>query len=714
MTTEKRAVGAGTNKAKEPRHYCLHPGCGKDFARRDHLKRHAANHDPQRAKPCPECGRLFARPDVLAAHLKKHDLGSGQATAIARRSSSPRTYFQQESCSNGNTATAEPELRDPMEELADPADFENLYQWLTDGINGENGASTTPAFAQDPYAMTTAAMGHPDPSWMTELPSTTTLAGPSHAASLEHIADVPLDESHQLALLGYFSTFPALVASPSFALPVLSDALSRYWALFDPHVPIVHRPTFHPSSSVGLLAAILTAGLCLSDSESDRLLGATLHRHLRPLLMLHEVSSWPVSLAAFQALCIVGQVGQMLLGQEEHRFSYPYSAFEVTLGRSTDIFSWRFFAKMMSSLRLKRMPEEKWRGWAEIEAWRRVAHCILLRDIQLRSVFQQPPTHSFSHQFIRLTLPCNDDKWYAPSARSWQAVPSTTDVPFPHALKSAISPTSFLSSSFSSSAATAHLHLNPFAMNPFARYCLVHGLMGVACDLKGRGTLRDGMLDPVSASRTWRDSLLGAYRQIRADVNTALGLPFLTPAERIMSRSTLDLLLIAELETLVDLTSILTFAGVDRIARNTDPGNLATASQAVQDLALSDEGLEAAVVAAHYLRGQLSFGDSSQASKAGPSFAPWSLYIATLVLWTVTALRPPPPLELSGAIPVSEFSALHQHTLDFPILHTFPHSWQPKDATTLLQHVSAKLARYDWELSREAAGVLQSLCHRKL
>lgn len=134
-------------------------------------------------------------------------------------------------------------------------------------------------------------------------------------------------------------TLPDLLSSPSFALPSLSDALARYWLRFDSQAPILHRPTFHPSTSTGLLAAVLTAGLCVSDSHSDRLLGAALYRHLRPLLMLHEISSWPAPLSAFQALCILGQVGQMLLGQEEHRMSYPFSAFEVTVSAKSSSFA---------------------------------------------------------------------------------------------------------------------------------------------------------------------------------------------------------------------------------------------------------------------------------------------------------------------------------------------------------------------------------------
>lgn len=43
-----------------------------------------------------------------------------------------------------------------------------------------------------------------------------------------------------------------------------------------------------------------------------------------------------------------------------------------------DLFSWRFFAKMLSGLQDKRTLEEKWAGWAEVEAWRRCVGLIVL------------------------------------------------------------------------------------------------------------------------------------------------------------------------------------------------------------------------------------------------------------------------------------------------------------------------------------------------
>lgn len=47
-------------------HACGHPGCGKNFTRAEHLRRHALNHDqPRNSLTCERCSVHFRRPDLL-------------------------------------------------------------------------------------------------------------------------------------------------------------------------------------------------------------------------------------------------------------------------------------------------------------------------------------------------------------------------------------------------------------------------------------------------------------------------------------------------------------------------------------------------------------------------------------------------------------------------------------------------------------------------
>ncbi|CZR56525.1 uncharacterized protein PAC_06414 [Phialocephala subalpina] len=51
---------------------CKHAGCGKSFARKEHLARHEKSHNPANLLQCPVCKRHFNRNDSLQRHVVKH------------------------------------------------------------------------------------------------------------------------------------------------------------------------------------------------------------------------------------------------------------------------------------------------------------------------------------------------------------------------------------------------------------------------------------------------------------------------------------------------------------------------------------------------------------------------------------------------------------------------------------------------------------------
>jgi zinc finger protein BrlA len=51
---------------------CLWEGCGKNFKRQEHLKRHERVHTNQDRYPCLCCQRIFSRTDNLKVHVKLH------------------------------------------------------------------------------------------------------------------------------------------------------------------------------------------------------------------------------------------------------------------------------------------------------------------------------------------------------------------------------------------------------------------------------------------------------------------------------------------------------------------------------------------------------------------------------------------------------------------------------------------------------------------
>ncbi|KAJ7157402.1 hypothetical protein C8R46DRAFT_909179 [Mycena filopes] len=69
------AMGGGKGGAGARLYTCKVPGCGKCFARGEHLKRHVRSiHTYEKPHKCPYpgCGKDFSRHDNLGQHMRVH------------------------------------------------------------------------------------------------------------------------------------------------------------------------------------------------------------------------------------------------------------------------------------------------------------------------------------------------------------------------------------------------------------------------------------------------------------------------------------------------------------------------------------------------------------------------------------------------------------------------------------------------------------------
>ncbi|GAA5843529.1 hypothetical protein JCM9279_000783 [Rhodotorula babjevae] len=674
----------------ETRHYCPEPGCGRSFTRQDHLRRHTANHDPGRARHCPDCGRGFARPDVLAAHVRKHEQDAATSARPPALLVDPGLSATGHVGDNLESAFFEPEMTKPneMDECA-PEDLEALYVWLMNGSS--DLVPTVDGLADASF----------DDFAHVEVPEVTSkvddvLPEPPHPLLYAQNRPFAVDETLRSRLLAFLFALPELASSTYFACDALSTSLELYWTSFAPTFPLLHGPTFDLQASTGLLASLIIVGMCVSPEKAVYDLGATVLSKMRPLLLLHEVSGPDVPLETFQALVILGQAGQMLLDGREHALSYSTAAHDFGISRNMDIWYPRWYKRFEMSCG---SDEERWRAWAASESWSRLCYAIMLRDIQLSSVFGHLPVRALSMLIIRLRMPASEASWVAPSAEAWAAQPATSSAPFCQVFKDVLLARTSSPSTASSS--------QPEPLCPFGLSTILHGLMSLAWDVKWRGTLRADALAPLHKSLNWRGSLQSAYGRLGREVLDTLGESILTASERTISLASLDLLFVSELELVADLTSMLTFAGVMRIgSRNVGPDDFALASRSIRKWVSSRDAEDAASLAATYLRRRLAVADLEEGWTFSKGlWAPWSLYLATLTIWTFASLRrsrEPPPLVGLNAAPL------------FPLFADFPASWHGDDLPPFMQAMATLLSEQRWGLGKEAGAVLQSLVERRV
>ncbi|GJN87079.1 hypothetical protein Rhopal_000024-T1 [Rhodotorula paludigena] len=602
---------------------------------------------------CPECGRAFARTDVLAAHLRKHEEEARRADPNGLASHGHHGVHGIVRGPGEHGEGADPVagvIADDFLATVPPKDdLDAMYDWLVHSFVGE----------APPGELDTSAAGPSEPHDIS-LPTPTAVL-----STFAPTFNCEVDESTRSALISYLCTIPSFASSPFSACSTLSAALFRYWTVFHPQLPILHAPTFDPAASTALLATLVAVGFCCDSDDALYDFGASIFRKLSATMQLHDLHEPPVSLETFQALVIHGQASQMLLNSTQHQLSYISSAYEYGLSRGMDIFYVRFYKRFTFDPHAS--EEEQWRTWITSESWRRAAHRVMEREIEQALLFNQLSSRALTMLVCRLPLPVGDDVWNAPTAAAWKAQPPLLSVPYCSAIKGVLT-----------SSPGSHDRLNSFALSS-----ILHGLMSVGWDLKWRGTLRADAIMPLQTEINWHAALHMAHERVERDLAAALELPFLTESERLLSWTSKDLLLIAQLDLLVDLHSMLTFAGVMRIGgRYVGPDDYALAAKTIRKWCTTDVAVEAAKLVTEYLSNRVTIADLDTGWSASKGmYAPWSIYFASV---------------------------------PFPLLSAMPTAWDPADLPSFLQSTSRLLKRQRWAVGKDAGEILASLMDRRV
>ncbi|PYH87784.1 MFS general substrate transporter [Aspergillus ellipticus CBS 707.79] len=260
---------------------------------------------------------------------------------------------------------------------------------------------------------------------------------------------------------------PTPLASPLLSLPSLQSYSDLFFTRFNATYPLIHQPTFVPSTTDPvLLAAILSMGATYSSREAHQL-AVGIHDALRNHLFCHSDFSPQPPLWILQAMLLIDCFGKMRAGPRQRERAQLFHCVLIKMIRRSPCCAIR-------SPPPAQLPSDPlaldtlWRTAMHVEQQTRLAmHCFMW-DTQHAVLFSQSLCMSAFE--IRSVLPCPPAAWEAPSAADWARLPATSDKPFLSVLKGYITPDTCP---------------RPRALNVLARTVLLHGLMSTTLRCEG-------------------------------------------------------------------------------------------------------------------------------------------------------------------------------------------------------------------------------------
>ncbi|GLA06233.1 hypothetical protein AnigIFM60653_006759 [Aspergillus niger] len=425
---------------------------------------------------------------------------------------------------------------------------------------------------------------------------------------------------------------PTPLDSPLLSLSSLQSYSDLFFTRFNTTYPLLHQPTFDPSSTTPvLLAAILSMGATYSSREAHQL-AVGIHDSLRNQLFCHADFSPQPDLWVLQAMLLIDCFGKMRAGPKQRERAQLFHCVLIKLIRRSDCCAIRHTPNPTTTTDTD--IDTLWRTAMHDEQKKRVAlHCFMW-DTQHAVLFSQSLCMSAFE--IRSALPCSQGTWEACTASDWAHHASMEPPPrmFLSVLKGYITPSAMA---------------RPRDLNTLARIVILHGLMSVSADLKRRDqtTLRAETPERVGA---WTRRMGRSYDLWKVDFDAdclAMKLNFgQHPGEDVagsrrggglftgLKMAACALYRAAWLALQVEILDLQVAAGAGRIlGRTVTEGDRERSRRGLKKRLLGggEGALGAARQAAKLLEeAVLSLHDWEQTDAF---HFPWCLYLATLTCW---------------------------------------------------------------------------------
>ncbi|KAJ5627613.1 hypothetical protein N7490_009841 [Penicillium lividum] len=230
-----------------------------------------------------------------------------------------------------------------------------------------------------------------------------------------------VDEAYRTSLAAKLQPHIPFLALPS--TDFLNLCVQMYFTKFHRVFPIVHAPTFRPSSKSSLLLlSICSIGSLFVGSSHAASQGVKVFETLNKAIL----SSWerhfskqgPETIAMIQA-ALIGQTFGLLSGRKKDLLTAEtFHGTLVVWARRATTFKCKEASDYINSSEILDAPEKVWKRWIQAEEQNRLLAGIHVHDVEISELFLTDPY--LRHSPGKLPLLCDDDLWDMTTVEDWR------------------------------------------------------------------------------------------------------------------------------------------------------------------------------------------------------------------------------------------------------------------------------------------------------
>ncbi|KAI1112420.1 fungal-specific transcription factor domain-containing protein [Nemania sp. NC0429] len=228
-----------------------------------------------------------------------------------------------------------------------------------------------------------------------------------------------IDEAYREGLRCKLEPYPSNTALPS--ADFLNLCIKQYFVRFNPVFPIVHAPSFRPSSENAiLLLSVCSVGALFMGSATAAAQG----RKIFQMLNKANLSSWDTYIRrdarewrSLVQASIIGQTFGMLSGQPDTVcMTESFHGTVIAWARQGGFFKIRS-APLPIIDESDVSKEDSWRRWVDAEESVRLVLALYIHDSEFATTFHHEPL--LRHNLEKLPVCNSDELFFAPSAADW-------------------------------------------------------------------------------------------------------------------------------------------------------------------------------------------------------------------------------------------------------------------------------------------------------